>query len=254
MKTVTEKQNNSQKTTSKSFDYIEAMSSDGTSIKVAKATIIELLKDEVDKRAMQDGVFIMCHRKSDNYPIMVRPNQWKGYQDKGEIAEGVVVVDGDKKYVVAPTEASQPLIWSTAAVNGGGFMSSDRMKALDDWASKGNTEAQYLHSECQPETTAVGFCSKYARVNANGKGLTAGRWNLPAAGVAVSMYANKQKINYALSQIDGAELLQEAWYWTSSEYSSTTAWSLFLSDGNFTSYYAKAAYKGRVRAVSAFYY
>ena len=64
--------------------------------------------------SLSEGVFIMFHRKSDNYPLMVKPDKWASYQSSGEIAEGVVVVEGGKILVVAPTKrrcigVAQPL-------------------------------------------------------------------------------------------------------------------------------------------------
>ena len=59
------------------------------------------------------------------------------------------------------------------------------------------------------------------------------------------------KINYALSLIEGATLLQETAYWTSTEYSAAYAWYLSLSNGHMR-YYTKASDTFRVRPVSAF--
>ena len=65
---------------------------------------------DINNRAT-DGVFIMFHRNSDDYPLAVKPDKWASYQNRGEIAEGVMVVDGGKILVVAPTEAA--LYWSS---------------------------------------------------------------------------------------------------------------------------------------------
>ena len=65
------------------------------------------------------------------------------------------------------------------------------------------------------------------------------------------IYANMTKINYALSLISGATQLEATWYWTSTEYSATYAWGLYLS-GGFMDYGTKASRRSRVRAVSAF--
>ena len=97
----------------------------------------------------------------------------------------------------------------------------------------------------------MGFCASYERVNANGQGLTAGKWWLPSLGELMMIYANMRKINYALSLINGATQLAETWYWSSTEYSATYAWILFLFDG-YAGGYTKATYQGRVRPVSAF--
>lgn len=199
--------------------------------------------------SLSEGVFIMFHRNSDNYPLMVKPYKWVTYQNSGEIAEGVVVVEGGKILVVAPTEAS--LYWSSADVSGGGVTTSDRVTALNDWAGKANTTAQMTKSECNTVSYAPGFCGAYSRVNANGQGLTAGRWWLPSLGELMMIYANMKKINYALSLINGATQLAEMWYWSSTESSATYAWSLDFYYG-YANDYAKTTSQGRVRPVSAF--
>lgn len=198
---------------------------------------------------ISDGVFIMFHRNSDDYPLAVKPDKWTSYQNSGEIAEGVLVVEGGKMLVVAPTEAT--LAWSSAAVSAGGKTTTDRLTALDDWTGKTSTAAQITHDECKTESYAPGFCASYERVNANGKGLTAGRWWLPSLGELMMIYANMRKINYALSLINGATQLAETWYWSSTEYGTTYAWYLTLSYGS--AYLGtKAASQIRVRPVSAF--
>ena len=208
-----------------------------------------LLKAGIDLNAMYDGVFIMFHRKSDDYPLAVKPDKWASYQNNGEIAEGVMVVEGGKILVVAPTEAT--LYWSSAAVSAGGKTTTDRETALNDWTGKTSTAAQITHNECKTESYAPGFCASYSRTNANGKGLTAGRWWLPSLGELMMIYANMRKINYALSLINGATLLDATWYWSSTEYSATYVWGLHLSYGSAT-YGAKATTRYWVRPVSAF--
>lgn len=205
--------------------------------------------NELDLNRLNDGVFIMFHRKSDNYPLAVKPDKWASYQNSGEIAEGVMVVEGGKILVVAPTEAT--LYWSSAAVSAGGKTTTDRLTALDDWTGKTSTAAQITHSECNTESYAPGFCASYERVNANGRGLTAGRWWLPSLGELMMIYANMRKINYALSLINGATQLAETWYWSSTECSATYAWFLSLNNGNAGTS-PKATNQGRVRPVSAF--
>ena len=205
----------------------------------------------INLNSINDGVFVMFHRKSDDYPLMVKPDKWPSYQSSGEIAEGVVVVEGGKILVVAPTETS--LYWSSAAVSGGGKTTSDRLTALDDWTGKANTAAQITHAECSSASYAPGYCAQYSRTNANGKGLTAGRWWLPSLGELMMIYANMRKINYALSLIEGATQLAETWYWSSTEYSATYAWRLYLDSG-IAGNGTKASSQSGVRAVSAFLY
>ena len=231
--------------------FIPLTDGSGNTTKVSLANLKAALLAGIDLNSINDGVFIMFHRNSDDYPLMVKPHKWASYQSSGEIAEGVVVVEGGKILVVAPTETS--LYWSSAAVSGGGKTTSDRLTALDDWTGKASTAAQITHAECSSASYAPGYCAQYSRVNANGKGLTAGRWWLPSLGELMMIYANMRKINYALSLIEGATQLAETWYWSSTESSATTAWHLYLGNGHATNH-AKAAGQGRVRAVSAFLY
>lgn len=236
-------------TTVNTSQYIPLTDASGNVTKVTLANLKAALLGGLNLNAMNDGVFIMFHRKSDDYPLAVKPDKWASYQNSGEIAEGVMVVEGGKILVVAPTEAT--LYWSSAAVSAGGKTTTDRETALNDWTGKTSTAAQITHSECNTESYAPGFCASYERVNANGQGLTAGKWWLPSLGELMMIYANMRKINYALSLINGATQLAETWYWSSTEYSATNAWVLYLSNGP-ASFNSKAAYQGRVRPVSAF--
>lgn len=236
-------------TTVNTSQYIPLTDGSGNVTKVTLANLKAALLGGMNLNAMNDGVFIMFHRKSDNYPLAVKPDKWASYQNSGEIAEGVMVVEGGKILVVAPTEAA--LYWSSAAVSAGGKTTTDRETALNDWTGKTSTAAQITHNECKTESYAPGFCASYERVNANGQGLTAGKWWLPSLGELMMIYANMRKINYALSLINGATQLAETWYWSSTEFSATYAWRLGLGYG-YASGSTKATYQGRVRPVSAF--
>lgn len=222
---------------------------------VTLATIKAAIMDGASLNAMYDGVFIMYHRKSDDYPLMVKPHKWTSIQSSGEIADGVVVVEGGKCLVVAPTESASKLTWSSAAISGGGTTTSDRVTAINDWNGKTNTAQQIAHSTSSAVTNtasyAPGFCNLYSRANANGKGLTAGKWWLPSLGEMMMIYANMTKINYALSLINGATQLVEDAYWTSTELSAAYAWHLILDYG-LANTSTKASNPNRVRAVSAF--
>ena len=227
-----------------------------------KVTLISLanlktaLLAGMNLNGLYDGIFIMYHRKGDNYPLTVEPYKWTSLQNSGEIADGVVVVEGGKILVVAPTEPTSKLTWSSAAISGGGTTTSDRVTVMNDWNGKANTAATIKASKADAITNtaqyAPGYCNLYSRANANGKGLTAGKWWLPSLGEMFMIYANMTKINYALSLIAGATPLIKDWYWTSTEGSAPYAWSLSLYDGNMNGWATKASDAGRVRAVSAF--
>ena len=189
---------------------------------------------------LNDGVFIMYHRKSDDYPLIVKPHKWTSLQNSGEIADGVAIVEGGKILVVAPTQATTKLTWSSGEVSGGGTTTWDRVTALNEWNGKTNTQKQIAASKEDAVTNtasyAPGFCNLYSRSNANGKGLTAGKWWLPSLGEMM---------------ISGATQLVEDAYWTSTEASVSHAWYLYLPN-SYANNGPKASGQRYVRAVSAF--
>lgn len=235
-------------TTAQKFPMTDA---NGNVTLITLVNLKAVLMGGLNLNALEDGVFVMFHRKSDDYPLMVKPHKWTSYQTSGEIAEGVVVVEGGKVLVVAPTESTTSLNWSSTSVSGGGTTTTDRVTAMNDWNGKANTAAQITHSEASGTGYAPGFCHAYSRVNANGNGMTAGKWWLPSFGEMMMIYANMTKINYALSLIEGATQLVEDAYWTSTECSATYAWLLTLAYGGMYGS-AKATITFRVRPVSAF--
>ena len=103
--------------------------------------------------------------------------------------------------------------------------------AVADWNGKRNTEnlkKQGLNSQIE---------------------LRPGEY-IPSLAELYLICLNRKKLNEALEFV-GGQLLDDLWYWSSTECSATYAWPLYLSNGR-AYYYAKAAGKGRVRAVSAF--
>lgn len=235
----------------------------------SKNSMIEAIN--ANSLQMYDGVFIMYHRLSDGFPLAVRVSDWPALQAAGQIADGVLLVEGGKHVVIAPTEASAGLPWSSKptkikdskgndASKGDGVQISgvtttgDRLTAFADFTGKANTAAIIKASTTTNITNtadyAPGFCNKYARANANGKGLLAGSWWLPSLAELALIWANFDKVNYALSKITGATQLQKTWYWSSTQFSADTAWHLHLSDGSMRTVYKFRQL--RVRPVSAF--
>ena len=72
----------------------------------------------------------------------------------------------------------------------------------------------------------------------------------PTIDELTGIYLNKDKINAALSAANLPEL-KESWYWSSTEFSSTYAWGLWMDDGlrTLSSKYGNSIY---VRPVLAF--
>lgn len=245
-------------TTISSDQTVILTDTNGKVTRISLANLKAALLSGYDLNSATDNVFIMFHRKGDNYPLAVKPQYWTSYQNGGEVAEGVLVVEGGHHLVVAPTESTNKLLWSSASINGKtvyGYY-DDRVKVFTDFNGRQNTTNIIAASTDSAITNtasyAAGFCNLYSRTNANGKGLTAGRWWLPSIGELLMIYSNMQKINYCLSLISGATSLVRDWYWSSSEYSGAYAWNLGLFDGFLHPWGNKSQVKGRVRPVSAF--
>lgn len=238
--------------TSISGEYVILADANGQTKRITLANFKNAILGGMNLNAMYEGVFIIHHRNSDNLLLAWRPDQWTAQQNAGETAEGVLLIEGGRQLVIAPTDAGDSgLYWASANIAGGGYTTSNRLLAQQDFAGKENTAAQILHAECQGATYAPGFCAQYARVNANNQGMTAGKWWLPSMGELFMMFANRNKINYALSLITGATQIPEAYHWSSTEYSATYAWYLFFGTGT-QDYNIKSAGRYRVRPVSAF--
>ena len=201
-----------------------------------------------------DNVFVMCHRKSDNYPVAYRPSEWTAQQNAGEVATGVLIIDGGRQLVIAPTESNTTMLWSSAQVGtGASYYKPDRLAAQQDFDGKANQQRIMALSQVAADGDgyAPGFCASYSRLNANGRGTPAGSWWLPSLGELYLIAANFKKINYALGKINGAKKLSTNVYWSSTEGSSTYAWLLTL--GNVVQYSInKTQYQRLVRPVSAF--
>lgn len=73
---------------------------------------------------------------------------------------------------------------------------------------------------------------------------------IPSLGELYFILAHFTQINAALEAV-GGEPLRNDWYWSSTQYSATRAWGLYLGDGLAGSY-PKAPGQCRVRPVSAF--
>ena len=242
----------------------EWLSANGQAVtNASKASMEDAIRTDIGQ--LHDGVSIMFHRKSDDFPLAVRVGSWASYQASGEIAEGVLLVEGGRYLVIAPTEASSAK-WSSKPVSSsdtsgsvlisGVTTTSDRITALNDFAGRVNTTAIINGSTSSNVTNtedyAAGFCNKYSCTNANGKGLTAGRWWLPSMGEMAMIWANFDKINYALSKISGATQLQLTSYWSSTQISAYGAWYFITDDGIMNFGFKFEQYS--VRPVSTFLY
>ena len=257
--------------------YIFAQKSDGTNFRISKSDLAKAIRNDATglggeqsgNRALYDGCFIMFHRQSDGWPLAVPYASWTSYQNSGEEADGVLIVEGGHSLVVAPHE--KLCYWSSKTGTAPGipifdYSSKSRISLLNVWDGKERT-AKICTNSSSPfyeesnnastkDTYAPGYCYNYTpHVASDGgakkKGLSAGKYWLPCIAELMMIYTHKYRINAGLALINGANQLSETWYWSSTEYSATDAWGLYLN-GCFLDWNAKVSNSLKVRPVSAF--
>lgn len=206
--------------------------------------------------AIFDNVMIAYTENSDT-DANIRYSKVEDWPSRAasKYAIGVLVVSGNQRFIVAPTEASSVLKWASATGTDIPNLTNitSKVAAADDFNGKANTAAIIAGSTSaavtNTNTYAAGFCNTHSRVDSKNHGIPAGSWFLPSFGQLLLMYAFKNQIKYALSLIAGSSALQEAYYWSSTEYSASIAWNLTFSTGFMNSSYKTTEY--RVRPVAA---
>ena len=169
---------------------------------------------------------------------------WNPKFNKGVV--GILLVEDDHKIVVATEDAPEDLPWS----NEYGLINQpfeNRGDAKSDF--NGELYCRKLNS---PDFPAAYYCSNY---NKGGRD-----WYLPSSGELWLIYRHLEEIQTALSIVRGQKFLttwddEAPCYWSSTEYSATRAWHLFLHNGNLCNWYDRVmvAYSCKVRPVSAFH-
>lgn len=252
--------------------YIFAQKSDGTNFRISKSDLAKAIRNDATglggeqsgNRALYDGCFIMFHRQSDGFPLAVPYASWTSYQNSGEEADGVLIVEGGHSLVVAPHEKS--CYWSSK--NGLGsqntidYSSSNRIFLLNEWDGKKRTAkictdaSSSFYEESTNASTqltyAPGYCHNYSPHHGGAAGLSAGKYWLPCVAELMMIYTYKYRINAGLALISGANQLSETWYWSSTERSPAHAWTLNLTHGHLYHSLGKNRDIGRARPVSAF--
>ena len=251
--------------------YIFAQKSDGTKFRISKSDLAKAIRNDATglggeqpgNRVLYDGCFIMCHKQDDGVPVAVPYVFWPSYQDGGEEADGVLIVEGGHSLVVAPHE--KYCRWSSkygTATDTVSHTSANRIALLDVWDGMERTRkictepsSPFYEESNNPSTKntyAPGYCYNYTPHETGKTGLSAGKYWLPCVAELMMIYTHKYRINAGLALINGANQLPENfWYWSSTEHSATHAWFLNLSDG-FLQWSHKVRQNNKVRPVSAF--
>lgn len=124
----------------------------------------------------------------------------------------------------------QPLANQKDRGNYQGYI-SEYDDAVADWNGKSNTE----------HIKSIG----------TGIELKDDEW-IPSVAELYLIYLNKRAINAAI-ELSGGSRIKNGWYWSSTEYSATYAWHLYLNDGYLHYWDDKVQLSASVRAVAAFH-
>ena len=217
MNTLTEKQN-------LRYDLLKANNYD---VKNAKACYDFVTAPEPQQvktaNGLADGVYLIQH---DDTAVLFT-GQILTDTEKS-LYKGVGVKLGNKSLTVAMGDMTEDEITLTQKQGGTRFITKYH-DAVADWNGKENTDD--------------------IRDILNDDILLADGEYIPSLGELYFILLHIRDINAALEAIGGKPLC--GWYWASTQYSATNAWSLYLNNGNAANY-AKATGQSRVRAVSAF--
>ena len=141
------------------------------------------------------------------------------------------IVQGSHSVAIALQDVSEDEITLTSKKDDGkGRYIDSYMDAVQDWQGKKNTE----------HLQAVGLNPAIQ--------LKDGEY-IPTLAELYLICLNRKAINAAMRFVGGQELV--GWYWSSTEYSATNAWYLYLTNG-LAGIPTKATRTRRVRPVSAF--
>lgn len=184
----------------------------------------EAKKQEPASDRLADGVYIIdCKGNAVRYD--------------GETTETVNdttyigIVQGSHSVAIALRDVSEDEITLTTGKDDGkGRYIDNYLDAVQDWQGKKNTE----------HLQAVGLNPAIQ--------LKDGEY-IPTLAELYLICLNRKAINAAMRFVGGQELA--GWYWSSTEYSATTAWYLGLGNGG-ANFNTKATGTNRVRPVSAF--
>ena len=210
------------------------LSQNGEAITAAsKASMLKSVNDGIDR--LNDGVFVVCVEK--------RLYKIKKVEDYKMVkstvtALGVLVSESNKQCIVALHGTNIQYSDGTYPNKHPNFI-GNRQSAIQDFdvINKNRTILEGLSTltDEQKAKYAVGYCSLYSVIDRDsGTGIKAGEWFMPTFGYAMFIYNNLNKVNYALSQIDGAELISavppSVWH-TCTEMSPAKNYFIDFNDG-----------------------
>lgn len=200
--------------------YLCGVDTSGNPVLISKASLGSVVAPSVT--ATKGEVWIV-YLDSNKNMILVPWEQWTTSRTD---AVGVAIMSGGRRLLIAPHESS--LYWSSVAGSGGAVTTTVRATADVDYAGQSNTSKIVTSAAFagDGEGYAPGYCAAYS----NG-GVAAGSWWMPSLGELGMIYEKYDAINAALKKISGATQLSRIVYWSSTEYSATSAWNMNFGSG-----------------------
>lgn len=186
-----------------------------------------------DKDKKQESA---CDRLSDGIYLINEYGDIVPFDDKEKVSNGLIthigIVRGDHSVAIALQDVSENEITLTSKTSDkdhGGYK-DNYMDAVQDWDGSENTE-------------------RLKRIGLNPAIQLKDGEYIPTLAELYLICLNRKTINAAMRFAGGQELA--CWYWSSTEYSTTTAWYLNLYNGS-TDSNTKATLEYRVRTVKKF--
>lgn len=195
---------------------------------------------------LTSGCFVMSTHN--NGPVAYPASLWTQMQNSGNVATGVLVVEGSRHIVVAPTMSSSTITWASSAITVNPNFVTDRKECFTDFEGEAKTSALLANGTIGGDgpNYAPGFCAAYSY-----GAISSGGWWLPSIGELLMMWSNKSKINTCLSLISDGVALSDSTHLSSTESSNVGLWTLSFYRC-IMSTMSKIGGQGCVRPVSAF--
>ena len=184
-------------------------------------------------------------------------------------APGMILYsDGTFSYSVIPSKTPVGIVAYVAGATGLAVALTETMKSwggysldvscLTDYDNNSSAQTDFkgdantrclIHDSNKTPHPAAEYCNTYKPVSS---GTGSSGWYLPAAGELYVSGFSYRAINIGLQKLSKTQL-QNAYYWSSSEYSYNYAWYVRPSDGDMYGYYNNLKTSSyRVRCVLAF--
>jgi len=204
--------------------------------------------ENMPSKEMPNGIYLI---KKSGFPILFEPREpyEKGCGSEDYIAVGIKM--GNKSIAVALKDAANgeeiTLTEKDDKTNWDGYK-DNCTDAVADMYGLSNTK--HLDKIGLNKKIDLKSRSSMSSLFGASSPIAISEQYIPSVGEMYLIYLHKKALNEALRYV-GGEPLADDWYWTSTEYSATSAWYLYLGNGYMYSY-TKATDTDRVRPVSAF--